>query len=66
MDGRVLYDETTRRRAAALFEEGVGYKAVASLLGIPRETVRKWLDVYPELPARVQLKHCAKPHFPAR
>ena len=46
MDGRVLYDETTRRRAAALFEEGVGYKAVASLLGIPRETVRKWLDVY--------------------
>ena len=46
MDGRVLYDETTRRRAAALFEEGMGYKAVASLLGIPRETVRKWLDVY--------------------
>ena len=45
MDGRVLYDETTRRRAAALFEEGMGYKAVASLLGIPRETVRKWLDV---------------------
>ena len=29
MDGRVLYDETTRRRAAALFEEGMGYKAVA-------------------------------------
>ena len=46
MDGRMLYDETTRRRAAALFEEGMGYKAVASLLGIPRETVRKWLDVY--------------------
>ena len=46
MSGRVLYDETTRRRAAALFEEGMGYKAVASLLGIPRETVRKWLDVY--------------------
>lgn len=46
MDGRTLYDEATRRRAAALFKEGMGYKAAASLLGIPQETVRKWLDIY--------------------
>lgn len=46
MDGRTLYDEATRRRAVALFDGGVGYKAAASLLGIPRETVRKWLDIY--------------------
>jgi transposase-like protein len=46
MDGRALYDEATRRRAAALFEEGMGYKAAAGLLGIPQETVRKWMDVY--------------------
>ena len=63
MDGRVLYDETTRRRAAALFEEGMGYKAAASLLGIPRETVRKWLDVYRsagiEVLAMMGKKHAA-------
>jgi len=46
MDGRTFYDEATRRRAVALFEEGLGYRSAASLLGIPRETVRKWLDIY--------------------
>ena len=46
MDGYATYDEAIRRRAAALFDEGLGYKAAASLLGIPRETVRKWLDIY--------------------
>lgn len=46
MDGYATYDEAIRRRAAALFDEGLGYKATASLLGIPRETVRKWLDIY--------------------
>ena len=46
MGGRTLYDEAVRRRAAMLFDEGMGYKTAASLLGIPRETVRKWLDTY--------------------
>lgn len=31
-----------RRKAAELFEKGMGYKAVSSELGINRETVRDW------------------------
>ena len=65
MDGYATYDEATRRRAAALFDEGLGYKAAASLLGIPRETVRKWLDIYRsvgiEVLAMMGKKHTAYP-----
>ena len=31
-----------RYKAAKLFEQGLGYKAVSSYLGISRETVRDW------------------------
>ena len=46
MGGRTLYDEATRRRAIALFDGGVGYRAAAGLLVIPRGTVRQWLGTY--------------------
>ena len=65
MDGYATYDEATRRRAAALFDEGLGYKAAAGLLGIPRETVRKWLDIYRsagiEVLAMMGKRHTAYP-----
>ena len=65
MDGYATYDEAIRRRAAALFDEGLGYKAAAGLLGIPRETVRKWLDIYRsvgiEVLAMMGKKHTAYP-----
>ena len=32
----------TRKRAAKLFEEGYGYKAVSTQLGMNRETARDW------------------------
>lgn len=39
--------EYARRRAAAdLFEEGKGYKAVSTALGINRETVRDWSYIW--------------------
>ena len=41
-----MYDERLRRRAAELFGEGKRCKAVARLLGVPRGTVRKWLNTY--------------------
>lgn len=46
MSGRPLYDFELRRRAAELYEEGYGRASIASMLGVPKETVRKWLDVY--------------------
>lgn len=33
-------------RAVELRDEGWGRRSVASLLGVPEETVRKWLDTY--------------------
>lgn len=46
MSGRPLYDFELRRCAIELYEEGRGYRSIASTLGVPKETVRKWLDVY--------------------
>ena len=46
MTGRPTYDVDARMRAAELYEEGLGRASIASLLGIPEETVRKWLDIY--------------------
>ena len=46
MGGWTMYDERLRRRAAGLFGEGKRCKAVARLLGVPRGTVRKWLNTY--------------------
>lgn len=46
MTGRPLYDVRLRVRAVELYNDGWGRASVASQLGIPEETVRKWLDTY--------------------
>lgn len=46
MAGNALYDVGVRLRAAELYDEGHGRASIAALLGIPEETVRKWLDIY--------------------
>ena len=46
MAGYVLYDVGVRLRAAELHDEGHGRAAIAALLGVPEETVRKWLCTY--------------------
>lgn len=46
MSGRPLYDFEPRRYAVELCEKGRGYPSIASMLGVPKETVRKWLDVH--------------------
>lgn len=43
---RSKYDESMRRRAAAMFAEGRGFHSAASELGLPPETVRKWHRTY--------------------
>ena len=46
MAGNVSYDVGLRLRAAELYDRGQGRASIAALLGIPEETVRKWLDIY--------------------
>lgn len=46
MAGNPLYDVGTRLRAVELYDEGRGRASVAATLGIPEETVRRWLDIY--------------------
>jgi transposase len=46
MAGNALYDVGMRLRAAELYDEGHGRASIAALLGVPEETVRKWLEVY--------------------
>lgn len=46
MAGNPLYDVGLRLRAAELYDRGQGRASIAALLGIPEETVRKWLDIY--------------------
>ena len=46
MAGHPLYDVGTRLRAVELYDEGRGRASVAATLGIPEETVRRWLDIY--------------------
>lgn len=46
MAGNALYDVGLRLRAAELHDMGRGRASIAALLGIPEETVRKWLDIY--------------------
>lgn len=36
------WDVETRRKAADLFEQGMGYKAVARQLGMSQQTIREW------------------------
>ena len=40
------HDSLTRRKAAELFERGVGNKGVASALQVPEKTARKWQYTY--------------------
>ena len=42
----VRYPDTLRQQAVALSREGKGYKAIASALGVPRDTVRGWVKSY--------------------
>ena len=45
-DLRVKHDVETRRAAIGLFERGNGYKSTARALSVPRETVKKWQQIY--------------------
>ena len=45
-DLRYKHSIETRRLAVELFERGLGRAAVARMLSVPEEAVRKWLDVY--------------------
>ena len=38
----MYWSKETRRKAADLFEQGYGYKAVSTELGVNRETMRDW------------------------
>lgn len=40
------YPDTLRQQAVALSQQGKGYKAIASALGVPRDTVRSWIARY--------------------
>ena len=46
MAGNALHDVDLRLRAAELHDRGQGRASIAASLGIPEETVRKWLDIY--------------------
>ena len=63
MAGNALYDLGLRLRAAELYDMGRGRASIAALLGIPEETVRKWLDIYRsagiEVLAMMGKKHAA-------
>lgn len=40
------WSKVVKKRAADLFDQGLGYKAVASKLGVSRDAVREWACVY--------------------
>ena len=40
------YPDAVRQQAVALSREGKGYKAIASALGLSRDTVRNWIASY--------------------
>ena len=42
----MVYDKSLREKAVELFEAGSGYEGAACALGLPVETVRKWLYTY--------------------
>lgn len=46
MSGRPRYGFELRQSAVELYEKGLGRASIAATLGVPEETVRKWLDVY--------------------
>ena len=46
MTRKPLYDAVTRSRAAKLYDEGHGVKAISNLIGVPYEAVRQWVNTY--------------------
>ena len=46
IDLRVKHDVETRRLAAELFADGLGYAAAAKRLSVPKAAVRKWQQIY--------------------
>ena len=46
IDLRVKHDIETRRLAAELFADGLGYAAAAKRLSVPKAAVRKWQQIY--------------------
>ena len=42
----VKYPDALRQQAVALSQQGKGYKAIASALGLSRDTVRNWISSY--------------------
>ena len=46
MVGNAFYDIGLRMEAARLYDRGHGRAAIASMLCVPEETARKWLDTY--------------------
>ena len=45
-DLRVKHDVETRRRAVELFRSGHGCDVASRSLSVPRDTVKKWLQIY--------------------
>ena len=54
-DLRCRYDRETRRQAIELFERGLGAGPTAASLGIPMESVKKWLYTYRAVGSEVLL-----------
>ena len=46
IDRRVKHGIEARRRAAELFASGRGYQSASALVQAPKETVRKWHQIY--------------------
>lgn len=45
-DLRRRHDESLRLQAARLHDAGLGRRAIGARLGVPHETVRRWLEKY--------------------
>lgn len=56
MPGSTRYPDALRKQAIALSNQGKGYKAVARALGVPRDTVRSWVQSY-RLTGRTESVH---------
>lgn len=52
-----------KRNAAELFEQGYGYKAVSTALGINRETVRDWSYTWRALGSEALCKESDHKHY---
>jgi transposase-like protein len=46
MPSSTRYPDALRQQAIALYRQGKGYKAIASALGLSRDTVRNWISSY--------------------